>query len=388
MEKKKFLSLIDKYLNGTATTAEQQLIEEYYKRLDAKGKTLLNKEQENALKQLMLHNILKHTQHQAPVVSLTNRTAKRNFWLQTAAASFILLLSAGLYFYKRTEPVTIASDKKEIPVDIPAGGNAATLTLADGTRIILDDAKNGVLASEGNTSVKKTKDGLLVYDLSNLNTSLNSKLSYNTISTPNGGQYQVILPDGTKVWLNAGSSLTFPTTFSANERKVKMEGEAYFEVARNKSAPFRVETMGQTVEVLGTHFNVMAYHDESSVQTTLLEGSVRVIKNKKSRIIVPGEQARVKGDEISVTTEDTKAVTAWKDGFFVFKSENLPSIMRKISRWYNAKIEYEGNVSNKSFGGKISRSRNISEVLEMLELTGSVHFKIAPGNERRITVMP
>ncbi|MGV3510275.1 MAG: FecR family protein [Sphingobacteriaceae bacterium] len=388
MEKKKFLSLIDKYLNGTATAAEQQLIEEYYKRLDVKGKTLLNPDQENALKQLMLHNILMQTQNETAVVSLNNRTSKRRFWLQSAAASLILLLSAGLYFYKKTEPVTIASVKKEIPVDIPAGGNAATLTLADGTRILLDDAQNGVLASEGNTSVKKTKDGQLVYDLSNLNALTNSKLTYNTISTPNGGQYQVILPDGTKVWLNAGSSLTFPTAFKGNERKVTMEGEAYFEVAKNKLAPFRVEAMGQTVEVLGTHFNVMAYNDESSVQTTLLEGSVRVIKNKNSQVIVPGEQAKVKGDYISVTTEDTKAITAWKDGFFVFKSENIQSIMRKISRWYNVKINYEGNVSNKSFGGKISRNRNISEVLEMLELTGSVHFKIASGNERRITVMP
>lgn len=388
MDKKTFLELIGRYLNGTAAPSERRLIEEYYQRLEAEDRTPLTAEQEQALKQLLLQNIRKGMRK--PVLKLPSRHKRISYWVYGAAASLFIVLATGLFFWQNNAGEQTISAVKDQPLDIAPGGNEATLILADGSRILLDDAANGLLATQGITTITKANDGQLVYDLSSL--AADSKPVRNTISTPYGGQYHVILPDGTKVWINAGSSLTFPTVFTGSERSVQLKGEAYFEVAHNQKMPFRVEAGEQVVEVLGTHFNVMAYPDETSVNTTLLEGSVRVIKGSKSRLIKPGQQSRVDNGDIEIIAADTQAVTAWKDGYFVFKNEDLNSIMRKISRWYNVDIKYEGYSGGKTFGGKIARSRNLSEVLKMLQLTGSVRFKIeetpSAGKERRVVVMP
>lgn len=263
--------------------------------------------------------------------------------------------------------------------------------MADGHKISLTDAENGELAEQSGIKITKTADGQLVYNISNSDNS-SQALSYNTIETPAGGQYQINLPDGTKVWLNSASSLRYPVLFTGKDRSVEITGEAYFEVAHNKSMPFKVITTDQTVEVLGTNFNVMAYPEEASTNTTLIEGSVKVVKDNTSKTITPGQQARVKAGKIDIVNANIQEVTAWKNGYFIFKSEDVKNIMRQLARWYDLEVEYQGNVSEKIFGAKISRFRNISEVLSILESTGSIHFKIITDSlgrkERRIIVMP
>lgn len=308
-----------------------------------------------------------------------------------SAAVLLIAISFGIYFYSQTNTPETDAKKAKVQYDIAPGGNKALLTLADGRKISLTDAENGKIAEQSGIKISKTADGQLIYSLSQLNNS-SEKTLYNTIETPAGGQYQINLPDGTKVWLNSASSLRYPVRFTGKDRSVEITGEAYFEVAHNKLMPFKVITADQIVEVLGTHFNVMAYQDESSTNTTLIEGSVRVVKDNISKIISPGQQTRVKEGHIDVLSANIQEVTAWKNGYFIFKSEDVKSIMRQIARWYDLEVEYQGNVSEKIFGAKISRFRNVSEVLAILESTGSIHFKIINESNRakgrRIIVMP
>ncbi|MHB1179403.1 MAG: FecR family protein [Daejeonella sp.] len=327
-----------------------------------------------------------------------------------AAAVIFMVLTSGLYFYLNKPTGSQLATQKLHPKknDIAPGGNKAILTLSDGSKISLSDAANGEIAKQGGISITKTSNGQLIYSIANSQpTTHTSNLIYNTIETPKGGQYQINLPDGSKVWLNAASSLRFPASFTGNERKVELSGEAYFEVAHitlpagSGAMPFKVTSGNQTIEVLGTHFNVSAYSDEPSIRTTLLEGSVRVslpsplsgegLDRNFSKLIKPGQQSKV-NETIKVFNVDTEEAVAWKNGYFMFNNENIQSIMRKISRWYNVDIEYRGNISQKALWGSVSRFKNVSEVLDLIELTGSVHFKIVPGDnsgeERRIIVMP
>jgi transmembrane sensor len=256
------------------------------------------------------------------------------------------------------------------------------LTLSNGTKIVLDDARNGKIANQSNISITKTNGNQLVYAIAPGNSVANNgQQAYqlqNTISTPNGGQYALILPDGTKVMLNAASSLTYPAAFRGKERVVQLNGEAYFEVAKNKDMPFIVKSGSQTVEVLGTHFNINAYRDEASIKTTLLEGSVRVSAGANSTLIVPGQQASTResnAGEISKYTVDVDKETAWKDGLFSFQNEDLKSIMRQVARWYDVKVVYAGNLPNEKFIGEISRTSNLSDVFKILELN-NFHFDV------------
>lgn len=265
------------------------------------------------------------------------------------------------------------------------GGNKAVLTLANGDQVILDTAGNGTIAQQGNVQVLQVQQGQLSF-----NGSGDEGLpgGMNTISTPKGGQYQVILTDGTKVWLNAASSLKFPTVFSGAKREVQLEGEAYFEVAGNAHKPFKVNVKDDmAIQVLGTHFNVMAYKDEQNIETTLLEGSVRVEHGLDKLLLKPGQQAQLPGDgklRLSPLV-DVENVVAWKNGYFQFERSDIPSILRQISRWYNVEIQYEGNIDfKKEFGGKLSRNSSIEEVLKALELSG-VHFKLEGA---KIVVFP
>lgn len=314
-------------------------------------------------------------------------------WQQIASiAAIFILTSAAIYFYKLNQAdKPIEQYSKEKKYDIEPGGNKAILTLADGRRIDLNQAINGELADQSGIKVTKTTDGQIVYSV--VTPGSNSpNLSYNAIETPPGGQYQIKLPDGSNVWLNSASSLRYPVRFSGNERNVEIIGEAYFEVAPNPKMPFRVKNTFQTIEVLGTHFNVMSYTNESTINTTLVEGSVKVVGNFGNKTLKPGQQSRVSSKGVELLMVDLEEVTAWKNGYFIFKSEDLQSIMRQIARWYDVDIEIHGDVAGKTFGGRISRSRNVSEVLEVLESTGSLKFKVLnggnAGKERRIVVMP
>ncbi|NRF41970.1 FecR family protein [Pedobacter foliorum] len=301
-------------------------------------------------------------------------------WISVAAA-VLLIASVGILFLThKTKPLQqMASKHRHV---ITPGGNKAMLTLADGSKVALTGGAAGKVASQGGVLITKTAKGQLTYI--NTGSALSSN-GYNVIETPKGGQYQVTLPDGTGVWLNAASTLKYPVVFAGGERKVELNGEAYFEVAHNKKLPFRVVSNHQTVEVLGTHFNINSYQEEGIQKTTLLEGSVKVSVLKSTSILKPGQQAQVwKNKTIEVSIVDTEEAVAWKNGYFRFHREDIESIMRKVSRWYNVNVEFKGGISDEKFNGTISRTKNINQVLEMLETTNAVHFKI---EGRRVSVM-
>lgn len=301
----------------------------------------------------------------------------------TAAASVLIALSVGAYFILKTPaPKPDLVQQKHTPI-VP-GGNKAMLTLTDGSVIELNSATNGKIAQQDGVSITNTDDGELVYTVADKASKTGAPL-YNAISTPKGGEYELSLPDGTKVWLNAASSLRFPTCFTGKERKVYLSGEAYFEVSRNKKMPFIVSSGDATVEVLGTHFNIKAYKDEEALKTTLLEGSVRVYGKKNSILLTPGQQATLSytSDQINITNAKITEVMAWKNGYFIFKNSSLKDIMNQISRWYDVDVEYQCDPRNKYFGGMYSKDKDINELLKGLELTKNVHFKI---EGRRIIV--
>ena len=245
-----------------------------------------------------------------------------------------------------------------------------------------------ILANQAGVSNQKTSDGKLLYSFSNsantVSPETKENVIYNKIETPIGGKYQVNLPDGSKVWLNSSSSLRFSALFNGDTREVELSGEAYFDVSKNKSKPFRVITKDQIVEVLGTQFNINSYSDEGPIKTTLIEGSVKIIYKDKVVLLSPGQQFQPKELVSAVLEADTEEVVAWKEGYFVFKNEDIKSIMRKLSRWYNVEVSYSGDIPEVGFGGNISRSKDISEVLDVLQLTNAIHFKV---EGRRITVM-
>jgi transmembrane sensor len=308
----------------------------------------------------------------------------RRLWLRVvAAASIIVCLGmSGYYLLSRHQQVQLFAQNQFN--GITAGGNKAILTLANGNQINLTRAKNGQLTTEGNTVIDKKADGQVSYQTKSGNAGTSAALTFNTISTPRGGQYQVILPDGSHVWLNAASSITFPTAFSSINRQVVITGEAYFEVVHNKDRPFLVKSGSQTVEVLGTHFNINAYTDEPNICTTLLEGSVKVTSAGSTVMIKPGQEALLTGHQFSVGKADVEKAVAWTDNNFVFNGDNIQPIMREISRWYDVDIDYEGSMAHKDFVGSISRFDNVAQIFNTLQLTKIVHFKV---EGRRITVV-
>ncbi len=300
-----------------------------------------------------------------------------------AAAVLIVMMAGGAYFFIKKESIKEAVKTEAISSrfknDILPGGNRAILTLANGRNIILDNVHNGTLAQQGNVDVVKLNPGEISYNkLNDLLDEKKSGIFYNTISTPRGGQFQVVLPDGSKVWLNAESSLHFPTAFTGNERKVELTGEGYFEIAKNADMPFKVNVNNAIVEVLGTHFNINAYGDETAMKTTLLEGSVKVLAYEKTQVLKPGEQLTMKnnGFEQLLNNVNTEQVLAWKNGLFDFSDVDLRSIALQLSRWYQVDISFEGNIPDKHISGIISRKNNISTILGMLEFTAGIHSRI------------
>lgn len=305
----------------------------------------------------------------------------------SAAAAIVCMLLAGVFFYhskSSSEKPILISNVKEV---IQPGGNKATLTLGNGTKIDLTAAAVGQVAKLGGVTVIKDKDGQVVYNAVSAQPSV--AVSYNTITTPRGGQYKVILPDGSEIVLNSMSSLKFPTVFSKNERLVALTGEGYFEVKRNEKAAFKVSVNGkQEVEVLGTHFNIMAYDDEPLIKTTLLEGSVHIHADKSSEglILKPGQQALLSpsGELNMKELADLDQVVAWKNGLTSFSKSDIKSIMRQVARWYDVEVEYRPGIPDRSFSGDISRGSSISSLLKILELN-DIHF-IVEG--KKIIVMP
>jgi len=334
------------------------------------------------LKQLTHENI-----PQAPIKKLSNW-----YRFKWAAAILLPILMFGLYHFSKKSNSSSAKSTELVAIpnqhnDLKAGGNKAILVLADGSSVPLDDSTNGSIINQGNTKVTKLSNGQLVYNSSG---SPATEVLYNTVSTPRGGQYQLTLADGTKVWLNSASSLRFPVVFKGVNREVEVSGEAYFEVEKNAKHPFKVTVHvankePETVEVLGTHFNINAYEDESNLRTTLFEGSVQVHHSTGITRIKPGQQLQSgTGMATVVNNADLEEVTAWREGAFYFEDADIKHVMRQIARWYDIEVEYKGNIS-KHFEGSIPQNVNIMKVLNMLELTGEVKFNIVG---RKVVVLP
>ncbi|QDW26665.1 DUF4974 domain-containing protein [Pedobacter sp. KBS0701] len=317
--------------------------------------------------------------HKILAVDKPTRSPKRILmnslkWAAAAAVFIAFSLTAYLSQQKKKEHV--------FATDVAPGKNKAILTLADGRKISLSDAMKGDIAKEAGFSITKTADGQLVYNVAGSENVNDTRL--NTISTPNGGEWQIQLPDGSTVWLNAASSVQYSLNIgTAKQRVVKLDGEAYFEVAKNASHPFIVETDKQAVEVLGTHFNINSYKDEKVTKTTLLEGSVRVThKNtNESEVLKPGEQSLVSVSGIAIKEVDVDEAIAWKKGYFMFNNERQESILRKVARWYNVEIEYaDPAAKDVMYYGTVSRFEKISKMLTKFEKTGEVYFDIK-GNK-------
>lgn len=309
-------------------------------------------------------------------------------WIKYAAA--VLILFSPLFFLKLSKDKT-GANTGVAQEDFQPGGNKAILTLANGKKISLTDAKNGQLTKESNIIITKSNDGQLVYTMAPSQAEGNpSAISYNTIETPKGGQYQVKLPDGTKVWLNASSSLKFPSSFaSVRERTVVLTGEAYFEVVHLGQKPFRVQMNGYDVKVLGTSFNISNYENDGFVATSLLSGSVMAETKKQGGVIlVPGQQAYMddKSGKIQVQEVDVNNAIAWKNGDFVFEKAHIFSIMKKMERWYDIRVVYNGDFKGFNFSGLVSRRQSLITVLDMLASTGRMKYKIN-AERKEVTLM-
>jgi len=360
----KAVELLDRYLQGVCTPEECAIVEAVYKQY-AHQKPF--KEDDLDFTRIGEDSFLKIS----AAIDAQQRKPIRLLLRIAAAASVLFFVSIGGYFIWHKNPVdsTMITAKN----DIPPGHNQATLTLANGQRILLTKSLYSNLI-QGTTAIKINNGVTYSTDLKgNAATTI-----YNTLSTAIGEQspYPLILPDGSKVWLNAQSSITFPTAFNGKERIVKIAGEAMFEVFHNAKQPFKVQTQTQTIEDIGTVFNVNAYADEPVTKTTLIEGKVKV----NNMLLEPGQQA----DGSHIKTVNTKRFTAWKSGDFYFEDDNIQTVMRQLSRWYNIEIKYEGNITKEGFNAQISRSKNISAILHILENTKGVHFKV---EGRRITVI-
>jgi transmembrane sensor len=329
-----------------------------------------------AWSQKVKNNLIKNSKPTATILSIARK------WLPRVAAAFLLFAaSLGAYQYfnstQNTKTLVVAQSNQSTgnAAAILPGGNKALLTLADGTVIVLDEAGNGNVASQGATSIHK-KNHLVIYDATKADGKA-GPVAYNTITTPKGGQYQLILPDGSKVWLNAASSLHFPTAFSGADRRVTLTGEGYFEIAKDAAKPFFVMVNNMNVEVLGTHFNVMAYDNEDALKTTLLEGSVKVNAGTVSKTIKPGQQAKYQhtATAFTIVNANIEETVAWKNGYFQFNNEDLKSIMRQFARWYDVEVSYEGQQKIRQFSGEVSRDVNLAQALKVLQLS-NVKFRI------------
>ncbi|PTS95275.1 anti-sigma factor [Pedobacter sp. HMWF019] len=368
--------LLKKYLSGNCSEEQRALLESWYLKYEQAERPEVSAE----AKEKQLDEVWQflNDQHLSP-----HQPTRHILWrILATAAVLLIVLGIGFYRYKTTSQISKAKLLVKTKSILP-GQNKAVLTLSDGRSIVLDETTDGRIADQSGVTITKTRQGEIVYAVNNHQTSQ----AINKVSTPKGGQYQIQLPDGTKVWLNCASSLRYPASFSGSERKVELSGEAYFEVTKNKNMPFKVLTKKQEVSVLGTHFNINAYEEEESIKTTLLEGSVKVnvAESKSSALLKPGQQSVYEKNGLNVVNADLDEVIAWKNGYFLFQDEDIRSIMRKVARWYDIEVVYQGNLSQKHIGGSVSKSKNLNDVLMILKETDEFNFKI---EGRRVTVMP
>lgn len=374
MEKEKLFKLLEKIESGAASTDEIARYNQFYMHFQKSEEwDTIEMGEKEEIGEEMYKNI------STAIKCSKKRTKSYSFIKYAAAAVLFIAVSVGYYFHKENNSVTPNDHNRNLisKNDIAPGGNKATLTLGNGTKISLTDAANGELIKKSGMSITKTVEGQLVYKVSASQNSEKSSPEFNTISTPKGGQYQILLPDGSKVWLNAASSLKFPTLFTGTDRNVELNGEAYFEIAKNKNKAFTVNANGTKVLVLGTHFNVMAYEDEKEVKTTLLEGSVKLIHANDVAFLKPGQQGSItkNGGKYKVCEADMASAMAWKNGYFLFDNASLPQLMRQIARWYDVEVIYAPGLKDHEFVGEVSREYSLRKILRILELS-DVTFKL------------
>jgi transmembrane sensor len=364
MQEEEFKILLTRYENGTATADEKAFVESWYLHYrDSEKKAYPLEEKSDNANEIW-----------ASLQAVMSERASRSLWPRIAvAASVLLILSVGAYFisHKPTQPEQTAQHQVAI---INPGSNQATLTLANGQKIILSKGLSGKLAQQGNTQIHVNDASEIVYSESGKP----NVVQYNTLSTAIGevSPYPLVLADGTKVWLNSKSSITFPTAFTGSKRHVEITGEAYFEVVHHSGKIFTVKAGNQTVEDIGTAFNINSYNDEPAIRTTLVEGSAKVIANGTTKVLIQGQRTLVSAHSILLQTADNEAETAWMNGRFIFHDEELHSAMRQLARWYKIEVIYDYNPTNVVLGGGFSKSRDISKVLKAFEQTGAIKFKI------------
>lgn len=338
---------------------------------------------EETYQQVPPEETLPEVDYEAVYQSILRQPAKRRrlFPFRYAAAAVLLLLAGLLFLWPQAEKQTAPTSAQLPDGDVAPGNNKAVLTLADGSVVTLDSAGNQVI-TRGHTRVMQ-QNGQLVYQAQHAE----AGLQYHRLSTPRGGRFRLTLPDGTKVWLNSASSIRYPTAFTGEQRIVELEGQGYFEVAKNAQQPFKVMVNTMEVQVLGTHFDVMAYKDEATVNTTLLEGSVQVKDGAALQLLKPGQQAVLDQESRTITVQeaDVSKIIAWKNGLFVFNNMPLTSILREVARWYDVDIVYQATPGTELYGGGISRNLNLSGVLDLLEASGFNHFSI---EGRKVIVLP
>lgn len=359
--------LLRKYKAGSCNPEELALLENWYLQWKVEPGQLTEEDLTN-LKKDIWQKVDEETKMPKPV----------KLWprIGIAAALAAILLSTGIWFLQKNQ-----SGIHTYASDVAPGRSGATLTLANGQKINLTNAANGELASQSGVTISKSANGQLIYEIKE---NTNQAAQLNTLSTANGETYRVRLPDGSLVWLNATSSLTFSSNLNeGGNRRVKLIGEGYFEVTKDAAHPFVVESSDQEVEVLGTHFNINAYQDEDMIKTTLIEGSVKVSTPQLQKMLLPGHEAVKYGNDIQVHSVKAEQAAAWKDGRFVFDDKKIEDIMKMIARWYNVQVIYEGEMPEDLFLGSVSRFDHVSQVLNVLESTGRIHFKV---EERKIYV--
>jgi ferric-dicitrate binding protein FerR (iron transport regulator) len=406
------LHAIEHYLEGKATPGERQLVQEWYHSFnDDEVEIPVNIiELRTKVAERIWLRLSESVQHTEPETTTKVIPIYRRNWIRASAAAVILLLFVAGWYYlsgkTNKNPIAPPIVTKPVQHDVDPGGDKAILTLDDGRKIVLDSAANGMLSQQGRSQVVKLADGQVVYNTGNPVAAENFPITYNTLTTPKGGQYKLTLPDGSEVWLNAASSIRYPTTFIGNERKVEITGEVYFEVkpiytAGNmygKKMPFIV-LFGSTsapaldvrhrIEVVGTHFNVMAYDDEKVSRTTLLEGSIKIqpeTPNGPSTWLVPGLQAQITPDLRMTVDEsaDLNEVVAWKNGLFQFRDTDIETIMRQFSRWYDIDVKYAGAIPSMKLTGKAPRNISLASMLKILALS-DVKYQI---EGRVLTILP
>lgn len=384
MDSDRLQYLFERYRTSNCSEDELEELNQWYEKLHAEGELIddwiRQAGGEDQLTEQLYHNFSEK------ILARRNKFLFSAKWLSAAAAA-VILLGTGLLFYKFRHG--FSSDQVDLAQSvILPGTNKAILTLSDGTKISLDDTGNGQVYNKNGLSIIKTDSGSLTYRSYSVQGAVaDHQMQYNTLYVPRGGQYRITLPDGTKVWMNSASTLRFPVTSNGRDRFVSLSGEGYFEVAHNKQLPFKVRTADQEIRVLGTHFNVKGYNEEGLISTTLLEGSVQISKlsSGDSKLLLPGQQANTgRGSTgIVLSAVNVDQVIAWKNGYFIFDNQDIQSIMKAISRWYDIDVLYESKLSEDRYGGTFSRHANLSEILDNLQELGNVRFQI---KQRKVVV--